>query len=267
MINSQQTKTHQQEATKATIKIVRFFKNYIATVLLSVVFYLHFFLPNPEPEVARINTLKYEAQESYINTHQEINDVANALYQNSITKTDFDYRMKILSNQLDSQKTILDSTKEEAILIKSALKRKYFGYPSRHKLLWALGIGVIITLLSYRMLIRSHEIKESNKRTADAIMSFMGLSIGLYFFAWVFYPANDLPKTTYLMLIVAIGISGAVLGYFLTKSNYDSVLVLKEKLKYAMNTITLKIRNNGHIKDDDKYVKDIVSPAVDKYDE
>jgi hypothetical protein len=128
-------------------------------------------------------------------------------------------------------------------------KNRYFNYPSRRSLMWSLGLGIIISILSLRYMQKVFELDalqkeagspvDNNRKWADTLESFVGAIVGGYFFAWILDPVDrlDLPYGWYITLTVLLGVIGAFIGYFYTKSRHNKISVLKEKISFLQKTV------------------------------
>ena len=252
-------------ATKTTV--YKFFKFYIATVVLAVAFFTHFFFPHPEYDYKVASDRVSQHEDAISSANQNTVQLAKDLYFNKINFDDFKKGVSS-NNQIESNETEkLEIALENFNTIRDAKKEKYFGFTSYNKFMWTFGLGMIITILSLRIMYYSHTIEESNRRNANASLGLIGGLIGGYMFAWIFYPEPDLPYSTYMTLLVSIGAIASVLGYFLSKSGYANRYMLKHKIRALMNLMVVKTTDLDLIKDIEVYTIEIVEPALNTLDD
>jgi len=232
MKHKQQEKTaYQVQGTKIAM-ITRFwffFKNNLATAILAVVFYTHFFLPHPEKDIQVAQKQRSNLQYKIDKAKDSINVLAVLAANNKIDNERFSFEVLHQEHIITTITIKKQKADRDYAFLRNAKKAKYFGYPSLHKFLWCFVIGLIITMISYSNLTKSYTIKEANKKKAEVIKSFMGLSMGGYFFAWVFYPANDLPKTTYIAIMLGMGVVAAMALFYISKIRHKSKQDLKDQ--------------------------------------
>lgn len=256
------------EVISATSKsLLKFGKYYLATVLLAVAFFTHFFLPHPEYYKSKAGEV-VDLHENKINeADQEVLSLAVSLSNNQIDRIDFDERIKELVALKEIENELLAKSEAKYQSIKAHNKKKYFGFPSLHKFVWSFGLGIIISVLSLKIMFLSHSIEDENRRNANAVLGLLGGLVGGYFFSWIFYPANDLPYVAYMAILVGIGAISSVLGYYLSKSGYKSAIALKGKIRFLMNLMVVKTTEMRMVKDIDVYSTEIINPAINKLDE
>lgn len=255
------------EVINVTNKIFKFFKYYVATVLLAVAFFTHFFLPHPEYEYKKTKDEVIKHQDNINDSRVKIIELAKQLNQDKITLSYFNAEVEMLVGYENTENQLLETASIQFEKVREKNKAKYFGFPSLHKFMWSFGLAIIVTVLSLRIMYYSHTIKEDNRRNANASLGLIGGLIGGYLFAWIFYPASDLPAKYYLALLVIIGAIASVLGFFLSKSGYANRMVLKAKIRYLMDLMIVKTTNKDLVKDIEVYTIEIVEPALNKLDE
>lgn len=206
----------------ATTKAFHFIKYYLAAAFLAVAFFTHFFLPHPEVGVRAAQVDRSEVEQQIATLKDEI-----------IATADVPPAMRDKLQTLELQYTHLDDQYDEV-----AAESRLFGYPSRHKFMWSFGLGMIILALSMRISYLSFEIKEKYRRRSNLAMGLVGSVIGGYFFAWIFYPAPDLPYAAYMAIIVGLGVVISAMSYFLTRALYErrfQMLQLRGKLQSMLD--------------------------------
>lgn len=211
----------------------------MVTVLLAVAFFTHFFLPRTEPEIALVKEKRSEVSDKIDAAKDEILKGSLSFVAGGLDQNKFDDL--VTSNNA----MILELEKEHESLLNeferldSHYKAIYFNYPNRRSLMWSLGLGIIISVLSVRLMQKSHETKDENRKNADMVESFMGGIIGAYFFAWILDPVDrlDLPYAWYITLTVLLGVLGATLGFFITKVRHNKVSILKEKINFLQQMV------------------------------
>ncbi|MFC4219055.1 hypothetical protein [Flagellimonas marina] len=231
-------------AGRVIIKLFHNIKIHGAAILMGVAFFTHFFLPRREADITMVKAsmAKIEYQIDSLNTG--ILSGAEDFRQGKIDNTAFfsllDHngaRAKILSQELKELNIEFDR-------LDAYYKDRYFNYPSRRSLMWSLGLGIIITVLSLRLMVKSHQTVDRYEKSADMILSFMGGVVGAYFFAWILDPVErlDLPYAWYITLTVSMGVLGAILSYFITKIKVDKINELKDKVKFLQLWIDSKLK-------------------------
>lgn len=249
--------------TKVMInKSGEFLKYYLATALLAVAFFSHFFFPNPDPDVKAAKDAKIAIEESIELAKEEIVLLSAKLNNPEIDRLNFE----ILEHERNLKKASSNYHTVKA-------SNKVFGFRNIHKFLWSFGLGLIISILSLRIMYMSHFFNDFKRRRANSIMGLMGCTIGGYFFAWVFYPDNDLSYSVYMTLLVSIGVMASILGYYLSKTMYVERKKITEFKSRLVNRL-FSIRNDVKglakvaIKNDlhNEAYQDAVKEKVDEID-
>lgn len=237
------------ETGNSLLKVLYFIKNYLVTVILAVAFFTHFFLPKRELDIVDIKSKINEVEKKISEGQHDLINSVSLLSDGDINEQELISRESKFQKEQRNLNIHLDQLNEKFSALDNYYKNRYFNYPSRRSLMWSLGLGIIISILSLRYMQKIFEIntlqKETNQSTdinkkwADTLESFIGAIIGGYFFAWILDPVDrlDLPYVWYITLTVLLGVVGAFLGYFYTKSRHNKILVLKEKVSFLQKTV------------------------------
>lgn len=228
-MSNQQTKTPQAAVIKEVIRNIFVFSKYhIATVIMAVAFFVHFFLPIKEIEIVKI-----QAEQSAV--EECVEETTSMIVQLAGTDNPFIPEHK---RYLQKQQNKLDRLND--IFWKADARHRIFGYPSRHKFLWSFGIGLMFCVASIKILVDSHSKKDKNKRWSSRTLGIMTGIVGGYFMAWIFYPREtiDLSYAAYMCLLVGMGVLASVMGLYLSKHYYyrrNLIERLQKKLSRALD--------------------------------
>lgn len=223
------------------------------TVLVAVTFLLHIFLKHPSSSLDGIRELRSD-------NYSSIETIKDSIVNNAYTAS----KEEILTLQNQLKEYRLEEERLDKIYSDKRAKASISGFPSLHKFTWHFGIGLVILSLSIYLLTTVNLFDEERKKAAN-FASMIAITISGYYMAWIFFPYDDLPYNIYMSLLVGIGVLSAILAYWVSKVNFLTVSKLKSMIRFVMDKVIIDSRT--HVKDNDKWVKEIVSPILDKLDE
>ena len=231
-----------REVTKGIINNIFFYlKTYGVTVLIAVTFFLHIGFPRREHDISAIKK-QIAAKENQVADNKDVLlESAIKLYdiqQNGNIENFKEETINFLekAKKTEQEISLIEGEKDKLQNQFNALNKRYkslyFGYPSRRGLVYNLGLLMILTFASIRLMqysfVKQDDIYRKKARTTESIM-FAG--IAGYFFVWIIDPVDrlDLPYTWYISITIAMGLIAGYLGYFFTKLRHDSYESLKLK--------------------------------------
>lgn len=218
---------------KGQIKNIKVFFYCLVTVFVAVTFLSHIYLSHPHDSVAVLQSERSKIDD-------RIENLKDSLLLLSVSDN---YKVEVglpVFNEIRLLKE--DRAKVQELFLVQKAKVSLFGFPSPHKFLWHFGVGLVIFILSLDML-RTLVYFKGNHRKARTFGAFTALTISGYYMAWIFYPENDLPKTVYLHVLLAIGVLSGLTGIYIASVKRKRIITLKFKLL----TILTELKN-GDIK-------------------
>lgn len=245
-------------ATEDSVSTVKLFFYVVVTVIATLAFLLHIWIPHPHPAVKAAAEIRNENLD-------RLDELKDSIFQ--LAKNDrFIY--------LEHQKLLQEIAERESK--KDELQRNYiiardsvtiFGFYSPHKFIWYFGIGLLLSLYAIDMLYTLSYFN-GNHRKARTWGVFCALTIAGYYMSWIFYPGDDLPTEVYLHVLLALGILSGVMGVFIAKTKRKTTTHLKLSfLKFLSDMINVDIKNIYKIAiakdlEDDAYQKALKDSSV-----
>ena len=208
---------HLQEGTRTNflVKVIWFIKNYLAAIIAIVAFFIHFFLPIKEPEVVAAQMRKDAAYDLLLAQKDSLILLSTNFRINRKGRDQYFEAFDILQGKISRSEA--DFSKLDKIYERVKAEHKVFGYSSRHKFMWSLGLGIIISLAAIRIFSYTPRLEDRDEQWSN---SFFGIAIGTfggYFFSWIFYPDEELPYGYYISIIVTLGLLASIGGFFATR--------------------------------------------------
>lgn len=215
-------------------------------MVIAVTFILHFYFPRREADITSVKKEMVIAEKTLDRLEKSIVAASLEFKDNQLPKRDFD---ALILEKIDSITLISAqhaSHERDFKRLDSHYKSIYFGYPSRRSLIWVVGLCIIISVLSYRLMVKNLKTVNINEKKTDTALSFIGAVYGAYFVVWILDPVDrlDLPYQWYATLTVALSVLGAFLGFFLSNRKYQTIRGLKDKLAASQVLVESLLRFN-----------------------
>lgn len=193
---------------------------FITTVLVAVVWSIHLFLPFTEPEVSNALQELNDTRDQITENRKQISDNATDFLAGTFTFNEFEHNVKSLRGEIDllNEKESVQKANYQEI----AAAAKISGFPSRHKFIYNFGIGLLLLAL-YVELLKSIKNYRGLKKTEKKYKAVAYGSIVGFFFAWIFYPDNDLHPTAYKVVLTVLGISISIAALYVAMNHENKI--------------------------------------------
>ena len=234
-INKQREKVMMEvletETGTATTSWIKIFLYSLVMALGAVTFLLHIYLPTVEPELKVVQNIRNETRDKIeVLRDSLVSYTASEEFSVSIAK-DIVLRLSELEA---AEKT------QHAAFLEKRTEVSISGFYSRHKFAWHFGIGLLFIIWAIESFISLPKYN-GKERKARTFGLFAKLVIAGYYNAWIFYDgADDLGRTVYLYVLLAIGVLSGISGVFIAQVKRKNILWLK----YIMLTILSDLKNN-----------------------